>query len=830
MLTNNSEQMDKMFKKKQSEWRNSGTSDRENPYDHVNTQPGKNVELQRGPRQAPTLPLTQPPDEGHRGSVVGELLKRASEEDQPASTQIDQRPMPDGLPRDRSNYARIESLRPNHNNHLRRSTRTSAAADKPQNDIFSGFANVTRYSQTHGLGEPWKKPLVYPKDGKKKTTVEFSDLERLDEGEFLNDSLLSFYLRFLEHTLEEKRPDLAKRVYFFNTFFYATLMSTHKGRKGFNYEGVQKWTRNVDLFTFDYIVVPINEAAHWYLAIICNLPALDRNLPISDNEAEPQTASGVTGNRQSYDERHLRSSSLARDSRDEESIDLIQDTQEPDERGARNSFAEMSLDGDPKSPLLDGETRSGPKFEDQDMLDVPHHNDSTTSGRPESNGEAVCSADQTRKAGVRTKKAKRKSGPPAVTKTPPDKPVIITFDSLGSARSSTIRILKDYLREEAMAKRGGMEFEPSQIKGITASQIPQQDNAYDCGVFLLGYVAKFLEDDPKQFITKIIRREYNEMTDWPDLKPSTLRNSIRDQVMKLQREQATERQKERSAQSAKKFGLKQDQQPDSSPTRNPAVSKEYPIVKEGRTEERTRETVPTVPTQPRTRKEVLENAVDVGSGDINEDIKALAREFEDSRESRATSRQTDRPSRDHGGKSEPLDPTMSGTDHKDPVAQRPPENERFVIIVESQSHQDGSAPKSFSSTHATPQPCNVRRNSSNPPTEIQDSQNSQTSQMFANVVAQWKDSSVTKAEPRKVSEETPVVQSELPKANKKRKIGSKVDGHETADAVAAESDKVLTKYINALPESKNRTKAPASKRKRVERQVHRSDEVISIDD
>lgn len=820
--------MDKMFRKKQSEWRNSGTSDRVAPFDHADTQHGKNGELPRGSRQAQHLPSRQPPDGDPTNSVVGELLKRASKADQAATVQINSNPMLDGLPRTTSNHARLESLKPDHNSHLRRSTRTSAAADKPQNDIFSGIANVTRYSQTHGLGDPWKKPLVYPKVGKKKTTVEFSDLERLDEGEFLNDSLLSFYLRFLEHKLEEERPDLAKRVYFFNTFFYATLMSTHKGRKGFNYEGVQKWTRNVDLFTFDYIVVPINEAAHWYLAIICNLPALDRNLPISDNEVEPQTTSDVAGSRQSCDERHLRSSSLARDPRDEGSIDLIGDIQEPDERGARNSFAEMSLDGDPKSPLPDGKTRSGLKSEDQDMLDVPLPNDSKISGRPESNGEAVYSADQTRKAGIRVKKAKRKSGPPAVTRTPPDKPVIITFDSLGVARSSTIRILKDYLREEAKAKRGGMEFEPGQIKGITASQIPQQDNAYDCGAFLLGYVAKFLEDDPKQFITKIIRREYDEMTDWPNLKPSILRNSIRDQVMKLHREQMTERQKERSAQSAKKFGLKQDQQPDSSPTHNRATNKEQPNAKDGKSEKRASETAPTVSTQTLTRKEALENALGVGSEDIQKDIKALARGFQESGENNTTTQQTDRPTRDHEGIY--LEPTVSGTGHKGSTAQDPPENERSVIIVESQSQQQGPAPKSFSSTHPSPQPYNARHHSSNPPAEIQDSQPSQTSQVFANIKAQGKDPPMTESERRAFSEEMPMVQSEFPKADKKRKIGNKVDGHDTADTVAASSVKALATLLKALPEPKSRTNAPASKRKKVERQVQRSDEVISIDD
>lgn len=32
---------------------------------------------------------------------------------------------------------------------------------------------------------------------------------------------------------------------------------------------VEKWTKNVNLFDKDYIIIPINEQQHWFLAIIC---------------------------------------------------------------------------------------------------------------------------------------------------------------------------------------------------------------------------------------------------------------------------------------------------------------------------------------------------------------------------------------------------------------------------------------------------------------------------------------------------------------------------------------------------------------------------------
>ena len=34
---------------------------------------------------------------------------------------------------------------------------------------------------------------------------------------------------------------------------------------------VRKWTTHVDLFSKDFVVVPINQSLHWSLIIMCNL-------------------------------------------------------------------------------------------------------------------------------------------------------------------------------------------------------------------------------------------------------------------------------------------------------------------------------------------------------------------------------------------------------------------------------------------------------------------------------------------------------------------------------------------------------------------------------
>lgn len=104
----------------------------------------------------------------------------------------------------------------------------------------------------------WKAPLLY-----ERTTVNDGDIACLDEGTFLNDAIISFYAKYLHKQLEEKDATSAGKVYIFNSFFWETLRA-----KG--YDGVKSWTTKIDLLSYDYIIVPINQNAHWYLAIICN--------------------------------------------------------------------------------------------------------------------------------------------------------------------------------------------------------------------------------------------------------------------------------------------------------------------------------------------------------------------------------------------------------------------------------------------------------------------------------------------------------------------------------------------------------------------------------
>ncbi|KAG0262694.1 hypothetical protein DFQ27_002213 [Actinomortierella ambigua] len=112
--------------------------------------------------------------------------------------------------------------------------------------------------------------FTYPfSGGPKSITIHESDVARLEPEQFLNDTLIEFGLKFMQDDLENVNPDLAKQIHVFNSFFYERLSEKDAGSP-ISYNKVRKWTSKVDLFSKKYILVPVHESAHWYLAIITN--------------------------------------------------------------------------------------------------------------------------------------------------------------------------------------------------------------------------------------------------------------------------------------------------------------------------------------------------------------------------------------------------------------------------------------------------------------------------------------------------------------------------------------------------------------------------------
>ncbi|CAI7616072.1 unnamed protein product [Penicillium pancosmium] len=437
----------------------------------------------------------------------------------------------------------------------RRSTRLSDLFknhdDDNSTDLFSKYP-----LKEDPFRKEWKQPLVYPPNGKKKAEVTVEDRDRLRDDEFLNDNLIAFYMRFLQDHMERTNPEAAKQVYFFNSYFYDTLTKTPRGQRGINYSGVAKWTRNVNLFEYNYVVVPINQNAHWYVAIICNLPKL-----LGETEAikpKPDVEESASSNDKSPPNQTESEVHEILESPEPETghgtNQVGRSTESPPSQSARTRLASLSLEnesglgtteessGEPRKELPQEEKQANetdkatdlkePSSADEWPVEDDHHppppKPSTTSLKSKPTGPKPDPLPASQNS---TTKKKGKGG----QKYDPDQTTIITFDSLDLARSPTVRILRDYICEESSSKRG-KGVEPKDVKGMRARQIPLQPNFSDCGLYLLAYLEKFVQD-PDQFIMKLLQREMDEKDDWPPLGSGLLRQRLRDFLDQLYREQ-----------------------------------------------------------------------------------------------------------------------------------------------------------------------------------------------------------------------------------------------------------------------------------------------------
>ncbi|KAI9272150.1 hypothetical protein EDC94DRAFT_595601 [Helicostylum pulchrum] len=106
-----------------------------------------------------------------------------------------------------------------------------------------------------------KHLLTYPFEGKKSVTVYERDLERLEEDQFLNDSLLDIFPKIWA----DQYPNSSTHTY--SSFFYTKLAGDGSS---VNYDKIGRWTANINIFEKKLIIIPIAQHHHWYLVVVTN--------------------------------------------------------------------------------------------------------------------------------------------------------------------------------------------------------------------------------------------------------------------------------------------------------------------------------------------------------------------------------------------------------------------------------------------------------------------------------------------------------------------------------------------------------------------------------
>ncbi|CAF2992384.1 unnamed protein product [Rotaria sp. Silwood2] len=142
--------------------------------------------------------------------------------------------------------------------------------------------NLSRFAKVSALGSITTSFVIDANDLTPKTvglnnnSIRFDlscdDLLCLNEGEFLNDNIIDFYLQYIYY--KKLSDEDRKRTYLFNSFFYTRL--TRKGNDDVlntsaaerRYNRVKRWLRDVDIFSKDYLILPINQTTHYYILLI----------------------------------------------------------------------------------------------------------------------------------------------------------------------------------------------------------------------------------------------------------------------------------------------------------------------------------------------------------------------------------------------------------------------------------------------------------------------------------------------------------------------------------------------------------------------------------
>uniref|UniRef100_A0A3Q2XPU1 SUMO specific peptidase 6a n=1 Tax=Hippocampus comes TaxID=109280 RepID=A0A3Q2XPU1_HIPCM len=333
---------------------------------------------------------------------------------------------------------------------------------------------------------PVVKLMVYPPPpAKGGISVTNEDLHCLNDGEFLNDVIIDFYLKYL--VLEKLKKEDAQRIHVFSSFFYKRLTQREKGsvpdrsnnlpihkRK---HNRVKTWTRHVDLFDKDFIFVPINESAHWYLAVICfpgadpppeELPEHCRPLSPDTDVLDPAAAAGRSPPRdpplqEALPERHA----------------LAPDLQQI---GLRYADEDGALTSDEQS------------------------------------------SSQVLAPTLRLSRARLTS-------------CILIMDSLrGPARSTVVKTLREYLEVEWEVRKGSRRTFGKDVMKGSSPRVPQQDNFSDCGVYVLQYVESFFENPIVNFQLPI------NLSEWfPQQRMRSKRQEISGLILHIQAQQEADK-------------------------------------------------------------------------------------------------------------------------------------------------------------------------------------------------------------------------------------------------------------------------------------------------
>ncbi|XP_040329914.1 sentrin-specific protease 6 isoform X4 [Panthera pardus] len=424
----------------------------------------------------------------------------------------------------------------------------------------------------------------------------FDDEEETGENHTIFMGPVEKYL-----VLEKLKKEEADRIHIFSSFFYKRLnqrerrnlhettnLSIQQKRHG----RVKTWTRHVDIFEKDFIFVPLNEAAHWFLAVVC-FPGLEKpkyepnphyhentvmqkcstvedsciSSPSASEMDSSQNSSAKPVIKKMLNKKHCIAgidSSAEQEESDPHSRRNIgsmkcslkkinhtaSENEEPNkgestcqkvvdriksENGLQNEYLNSMHHTDGLSKIrlnYSDESAEGSKMLEDELIDFSEDQDN----QDDSSDDGFLADDN----------CNSEIGQWHLKPTICKQPCILLMDSLrGPSRSNVVKILREYLEVEWEVKKGSKRsFSKDVMKGSNP-KVPQQNNFSDCGVYVLQYVESFFENPILNFELPM------NLANWfPPPRMRTKREEIRNIILKLQEDQSKEKKKLKDTYSA----------------------------------------------------------------------------------------------------------------------------------------------------------------------------------------------------------------------------------------------------------------------------------------
>lgn len=324
-----------------------------------------------------------------------------------------------------------DSLLANLNALRGRQTRSST---KPStSEVAEISCNDVELMPEYETPAPFDPPLKHQIGANQTFVISHSDFKTLYNNNWINDSLIDFFIAYEIHNAEKTRSETP--IYALNSFFFTKLMLRPPSAPEIEpdyYRNIKRWLSKLDLTAYPYVVMPINENLHWYCCIIKGLPTLLKS-------AQERKA------------RH----------QEEEEEEEEDEEEDDDDEGEANKTKETI---EAESGLLDLGTASP---------------DVSLTGIVSSQSSQTIVKEPLRLAKSPAKQKKSKVE-------------IFVFDSLNQKHYNIHFPLKKFIMDYIKDKYD-LEVQKNEIR-VKSGYVPKQNNFNDCGIHVIYNVRRWLSD------------------------------------------------------------------------------------------------------------------------------------------------------------------------------------------------------------------------------------------------------------------------------------------------------------------------------------------------